>query len=94
MNSIRASGGGLVLCAVVFVITILVFQIVLGPESAPETSSGTVTRSASLLENKASYLIFWTAEAITMGILAASAFVLAFRAPAVFALHSAGHSSA
>lgn len=65
--------------SIVFLITILVFQIVLGPESSPDGAPTVADRGAHLMENKSGYLAFWTAESLAMGVIAASAFVLAFR---------------
>lgn len=79
MNSIKSSGAGLLAGAVIFFLTIVLMPIVLGSESTPATSAGTAERAAHLLAEKATYLLFWTAEALTMGLITASAFVLAFR---------------
>lgn len=79
MNSLKAPGVGLIVSAVVFFITIAIWPLLLGPESSPETAGSSASRAAHLIAEKSHYLTLWTAESITMGLLAASAFVFAFR---------------
>ncbi|MEL6829210.1 MAG: hypothetical protein AAFO63_03635 [Pseudomonadota bacterium] len=82
MDKFRGPGVGLIISAVVFFITIAIWPLFLGAESSPETASSSASRAAHLLAEKSHYLALWTVESMTMGLLAASAFVLAFRGPA------------
>ncbi|MEM7280800.1 MAG: hypothetical protein AAF438_04150 [Pseudomonadota bacterium] len=64
--------------------TVVVWPLILGPESSPDTASSVTSRAAHLLAKQGVYLAFWTAESLAMCLLAASAFVIAFRGPPSF----------
>ncbi|MEM9840741.1 MAG: hypothetical protein AAF830_16525 [Pseudomonadota bacterium] len=82
MKELKTAGIGLVVCAIVFFITIAVWPFIMGPQSTPDTAGGSVARAAHLVAEKQHYLSLWTAESLAMGILAACAFVIGFRGPA------------
>lgn len=80
-NTFRSCGIAFVVSAIVFFVTIAVWPFFLGSDSSPDTATSSAARAAHLIAEKSSYLALWTAESLTMSLLAASAFVVAFRGP-------------
>ncbi|NQY14166.1 MAG: hypothetical protein HRT81_09945 [Henriciella sp.] len=80
MSTIRAGGAAIALGSFVFICTIILFLTVLAPPSNADGSPITLgQRGDDLLARAAFFKLYWTIEAVAMGILTAGAFLIAFR---------------